>query len=186
MKRIWFPIIILAVVALIVSVWFYRVFCQVSYGLDFGSLFDAIALVFVAIIFEYAYSRQSSEKRADTDLLLETVKDVKTAIGELNLNAKPCNNSKALTAQQMEELKSAEREVEITVHSVECALDSCKASRDDLQFGKLMDAMYELKEALTDSPYPGPYDGPSRLRIQKAFKAFRDELTRIAFAINHR
>ena len=186
MKRIWAPLFGVGVLAALVVAWFYRVKCQISYGLDFGSLFDAIALVLVAIIFEYAYSRQSSDKRADTDLLLETVKEAKAAVVGLSVQAKHCEGAKALTPQQRVDLQYAEKEVQISVHSIDIALTHCKANREKLEFDKLKLAMWELKESLTDTPYPGPYDGPSRVRIQKSFKALRDELTRIAFAINRR
>ncbi len=165
---------------------FYKVKTNVTYTLDFGSVADAFVLLVVGALVEYAYLKQSSEKSADNDLLLTIVAEAKTAFSKLADLEQNCESGKVLTAQQRRSLTCAEREFSNAVHSVEKALDYCTIDLRSLAFDKLKDARVSLKDCLTDTPFPGPYDPASLVRIRTAFKAMRDELTRIAFAINHR
>lgn len=186
MKRIWIVLGALGVFTAAVAVAFYRLRCEISYSFDFGSVLDAIALLLVGVLVEYVYLKQSSDKRADTDLLLGIVGEAKVAFGELVDEAEVCESEKALTAEQRVAVTCAERELSNAVHSIEEGLRACSVNLDKLGFEKLKEARAELKDSLTDTPFPGPYDHASRARIRTAMKVMRDELTRIAFAINHR
>lgn len=165
---------------------FYKVRCQVTYSLDFGSVLDALVLIFIGVLIEYAYSKQSSDKRADTELLLGIVEEAKIAFRKLVDKSELCETGKQLTKGQQIDLSSAERELSNAVHAIEEALRLCKVTPHKINFEQLKAARSELKDSLTDSPFPGPYDQASRIRIRGAKKTMRVELTRIAFAINHR
>ena len=186
MNRIWVASCFFAVCVMGVVFAFCKLRPEISYSLDFGSLVDALVLVFIGVLVEYAYSKQSSDKRADTDLLLGIVEEVKVAFHKLVEKSEFCESGKALTKAQETEITCAERELSNAVHSLEEALRYCKVKLDKLNFEQLKSARSELKDSLTDSPYPGPYDQGARIRIRTAKRVMRDELTRMAFAINRR
>lgn len=165
---------------------FYRLRCQVTYSLDFGSVIDAIVLLLVGVLVEYVYSQQSSAKQADTELLLKLVDDSKKAFTVLTAEAENCESGKPLTKAQQTSLSLAEKELSNAIHSLEEGLGHCKISLDSVKFQALKEARRDLKDSLTDSPFPGPYDQASRIHIRNMIKKVRDELTRMAFAINHR
>jgi hypothetical protein len=153
---------------------------------DIGNVLNAIAVLVVGLLINYLYTHRASSKKADTDLLLDVIRDCKTALGSVLTAGRACDSKKKLTLEQQRELTSAERELSNAVHSVELALCCCSIKLDTLNFQKLKDARAELKDSLTDSPFPGPYDNASLARMQSASKSFRDELTRVAFSVNHR
>lgn len=186
MKGAWIAFCILAVVCAAAVYGFLQVRSQVVYGFDFGSVVDAIALLTVGALVEYAYLKHSSDKRADTDLILGIVDEAKESLRVLSEKAQPCESGKALTPAQRMSLNCAERELSNCIHSVEEALTQCKANLHKLGFEAVKDARSTLKDSLTDTPYPGPYDPASIVRIRTAFKSVRDELIRLAFAVNHR
>ena len=165
---------------------FFHVKPYLSYSLDFGSVFDAVVLFVVFIMIDYAYSKQSSEKRADTDLLLQLVSDSKASLHNLETTSRWCEQSKALTAAQRTELMIGLRELSNAIHSIEEGLRNCAITAHTVGLEKLKDARSHLNDCLSDTPFPGPYDPGSRARIRLALGALRDELTRVAFAINHR
>lgn len=176
--------VVLALAA--VLYWFFRVHSTVSYSVDFGSLADAIVFLAVGALIEYAYSKSSSDKQADTNLLLELVSEARMALRELGSKSENCSTRKPLSPAERNELFYSERELSNAVHSIEEALSYCKQDLTVLKFESLKRAREELKDALTDSPFPGPYDTVSISRIRALLKKMRDELTRTAFAINHR
>lgn len=186
MKGAWIAFCVLGVVCIAAFCGFWHVRSQVYYGFDFGSVVDAIALLAVGAFIEYAYLKHSSDKRADTDLLLAILDEAKASLRVLVEKAQPCENGKALTSAQQISLTSAERDLSNCIHSIEEGLRHCKVDLHELGFEKLKDARGALKDGLTDTPYPGPYDSASLVRIRNAFKLMRDELVRVAFAINHR
>jgi hypothetical protein len=173
-------------VAVVIAYSFYKLKSQISYSLDFGSVLDALVLFVVFIFIDYAYSKQSSEKRADTDLLLSMVDEAKEAFRELQTKSQCCEHAKTLSLPEQRSLTSTQRELSNAVHSMERALGHCGIDAHSLQFDKVKNDREALNESLTDTPYPGPYDAASIVRIRTASKAMRDELTRLAFAINHR
>jgi hypothetical protein len=185
MKTIVVLVCVILAITGFAAFWFYKV-PEISYGLDFGSVLDAIALLIVGGLIEYAYLKQSSAKQADTDLLLDVVAEAKNALAGLVKTAEACENVRPLTIKEQIALTCAERELSNAVHSIETGLRHCSASLDKINFEKLKDARSELKDSLTDSPFPGPYTHTSRIRIRAATKVMRDELTRIGFAINRR
>jgi hypothetical protein len=186
MKWLWIIVAVIASISAGVCYEFYQVKSQISYTFDFGSVIDAIALLLVVALVEYAYLKRSSEKRADTDLLLAVVADAKGAFNKLEEKAQCCENGRRLTHPEQVSLNCAERELSNTVLSIEKALGHCNVALDKLDFGRLKDARVALKDSLTDTPYPGPYAGASLVRVRVALMAMRDELTRMAFAINRR
>lgn len=189
MRRPWVAFGILALFAILTIIWFLYLKCtgtEINYGFDFGSVVDAIALAFVAILVDYLYSKRSSDHRADTDLLLECVKDAKEAFRNVVKESHSCESGKQLSKPQRTTLINADRELSNAVHSLEFALSQCSADLNALEFSKLKDARSEIKDSLTDTPYPGPYDATSLSRIRLAQTNMRDQLTRMAFAINRR
>jgi molecular chaperone DnaK (HSP70) len=116
------------------------------------------------------------------------VSDAKEAFKQVVHEAQNCNAAKPLTKTQQAALINSERELSNAVHSLEVALGQCSADLGKVQFEQLKKCRSELKDSLTDSdtPYPGPYESPSLSRIRQAQTKMRDELTRIAFAINRR
>lgn len=189
MKRPWVAFGVLGLCAALMVGWFLFLKCtgtEINYGFDFGSVADALALAFVAILIDYLYSKRSSDHRADTELLLECVKDAKEAFRCLVKEAQNCEGGKKLTKLQQVALTDADREFSNAVHSLEVALSQCGADLGKLGFSELKDARSDLKDTLTDTPYPGPYDPNSIARIRIAQRTMRDHLTRIAFAINRR
>jgi hypothetical protein len=157
-----------------------------SYSLDFGSLIDAFILLLVFVLIDYAYSRQSSSKKADTDLLLSVVQEAKAAFHHLEAQTRNCESGRALTEDEQVALTCAERELSNSICSIEDSLRYCELDLQKLKFEQLKDARTALKDSLTDSPYPGPYDHASRRLFRSTLRTMRDELTRIAFAINRR
>jgi hypothetical protein len=159
---------------------------KISYTVDFGALLDSVVLLAVFIFIDYAYSSKSSKDKADTDLLLTIVSEARFAFRSVEQEAQHCRSGRRLTAPESRALMSAERDLEIALHSVEEALKHCSIDLRDVHFEKVKDAGFELKDSLTDSPFPGPYDAHGLARIRTASRLMRDELTRLAFAINHR
>lgn len=187
MKRFWIAFCAVVVTtAAIISVVIYCFRSKLSYSLDFGSVIDAGVLVILFLFVDYVYSQQSSDRRADTDLLLGLAAEARTAFQALEQQSQACNSAKRLTAPQMISLTKAERDFSNAIHSIEEGCRHCKIERHKVGFESLKDARVSLKDALTDTPFPGPYDSSALARINAASKAVRDELTRIAFAINHR
>jgi hypothetical protein len=66
------------------------------------------------------------------------------------------------------------------------ALQHCNISSKDCDASRLKDCRAELKDSLTDDPFPGPYPAPSQNRVSNAFRDMRDELTKLSFGIIHR
>jgi hypothetical protein len=189
MRRPWVAFGILGLFAVLSATWFLylrHLGTEINYGFDFGSVADATALAFVAIFVDYLYSKHSSDHRADTELLLESVKDAKEAFRTLIKESHNCESGKPLSKPQRITLIDADRELSNAVHSLEFALAQCSADLSKLKFAGLKDARSEIKDSLTDTPYPGPYDANSLSRIRLAQTNMRDQLTRIAFAINRR
>lgn len=186
MKLIWGALCTLALIIGFVAYKFYCLKPQIYYSLDFGSVIDAIALLLVGVLIEYAYLKRSSEKRADTDLLLGVVAESKIAFNKIEEKAQRCEEGRPLTRPEQISLNCAARELSNSVHSIEKALGHCKVSLEKISFAKLKEAREEVHGSLTDTPYPGPYQGASLVRIRTALTAMRDELTRIAFAVNRR
>ncbi|MHB8653868.1 MAG: hypothetical protein ACYDA9_08320 [Terriglobia bacterium] len=160
---------------------------SISPTVDAGNLLNAVAILAVGVIIEYLYASQSSSKRADTELLLDLVRDANRAFRQLEMiSSQVCATHKKLTRDEQRGLTSLERDLSNAVHSIESALGYCQVKLHELDFEKLKDARVSLKASLTDSPFPGPYDDGSQRSIHAAFKTMRDELTRTAFAINRR
>jgi hypothetical protein len=158
-----------------------------SRTVDVGAVLNAAAVVVIGVLIGYIYAKQSSSKRADTELLLDLVRDANRAFCKLErVSSQLCSRRRSLSEEEQDTLISAERDVSNAVHSIESALRHCGAKLHKLDFDKLKDARIAVKDSLTDSPFPGPYDDSSRRGIRTSLKAMRDELTRITFAINRR
>jgi hypothetical protein len=157
-----------------------------SQQVDVGNVLNALATLAVAILINFLYTRSASAKKSETDLLLEHVRSAQAALRSLLLEATNCQNGKKLTKEQQLALNRAERTLSNDVHSLEQALLYCGCKLHTVDFGRLKDARSELKEILTDTPFPGPYDETSIGKINVAFKSVRDELTRLTFAIPRR
>jgi len=153
---------------------------------DVGNVLNALATLAVAILINFLYTRSASSKQSDTNLLLEHVRSVQAALRFLQQEATNCQSAKKLTKEQQLALNGAERALSNDIHSLENALQQCRCKLHVLEFGKLKDARSELKESLTDTPFPGPYDAASLSKINVSFKGIRDELTRLTFAIPRR
>jgi len=157
-----------------------------SNQVDIGNCLNAAATAFVALLVGYLYAERASSRRANTDLLLECAREVKAAITALHQAALPCHRGKKLSPLERITLTTAERELSNAVHSFEHATACCKMRSNPFQLDKLKDARATLKDTLTDTPFPGPYDNSACSRINSAFKSVRDELTRITFDVNRR
>lgn len=186
MNRFWIGLTVVTVFAILMGRFFWKVKAEVQYGFDFGSIVDAIALLLVALIVEYAFSKHSADRSADTTTLLDIVEEARVALSNLAKSAETYQVGKSLTKVQMGTVTAGGREFSNSIHSIEVALRHCSIKPEDMKFYDLKEATFELNESLTNTPYPGPYDGGSVARIQKAFRVVRDDLTRIAIAINHR
>lgn len=154
--------------------------------IDVGNFINALATLLVAFLIGYLYTERASSKRADTELLLESVHEAKAAVVALKEAAFPCHRGKKLTLLEQTALSVAERELSNAIHSFEQAISYCKIRPHLMGIEKLKDARVALKDSLTDTPFPGPYDSSARSRISSSFKSVHDELTRIAFAISRR
>ncbi len=190
MKKGWaIPFIVIVLIAaglLGLVLLFCTVKSKIQYSFDFGSAADAIVFLAVGGLIEYAFSKRYSDKRADTDLLLGIVGEAKAALVALEKVALNYETGRTLTSKQQVDLICASRDLSNTVRSIEVGLRHCKIQLEALDFDKVKDARVELNESLTDSPFPGPYDYGCIVRIRTATKEMRDELTRMAFAVNHR
>lgn len=188
MKWLWWAFLPIGGLAVLIGIEFWKLesHSKISYSLDFGSVLDAFVLLVVFILIDYAYSKQSSKKRADTDLLLSIVAEARIELRKVEEKSQSCEQSKPLSPKEQFALTLAERDLSNAVHSIEEALRHCSIDMSKLRFESVKDARVEIKEALTDTPYPGPYDSGSLGRIRTSLKTMRDELTRITFAINHR
>jgi hypothetical protein len=190
MKNGWAVPTIVIVLIVVGLLGLFFLFCKVKstiqYGFDFGSALDAIVFLAVGGLLEYAFSKSYSDKRADTELLLNIVGEARAALVALEKVARDCEGGNALTTKQRNTLLGAERDLSNAVHSIEVGFRHCNIKIAALAFDKVKDARMELNDSLTDSPFPGPYDYACIARIRTATKEMRDELTRTAFAINHR
>jgi hypothetical protein len=145
------------------------------------------ATLLVALIFGYFYSERVSQRSVDTELLRDIVKDAKAGLETLQAVAMETY----LPAATLDKAESAKifrhyRELSNTILLIEQAIGHCGYKAVDFQFSELKEERSKLYESLTKSPYPGPYDDAALTRIDTSFKDFREELTRIAFAINRR
>lgn len=152
-----------------------------------GHLVTAAATLVVALLIGYIYTDQSSKKRTDTELLLTCLREAKVAFSALEQASVACRGNEKLEETESIALIRTERAFSNSVQSLEQALCYCPVKLDAVEFQKLKDARVALKDSLTDSPpFPGPYDSSSRSMIASCRKLVNDELTRMAFAINHR
>lgn len=154
--------------------------------IEAGAVLNALAILIVGLLIDYAYRSHASSKQSDTELLLDLVKDANTAFRGLERASQLCKSGKKLLQKERAELLAAERALSNEVGSLEKALGHCNITLDRLDFEKLKDARKKLKDRLTDTPYPGPYDERSLQNIEDALRRMRDDLVRVAFAINHR
>lgn len=127
---------------------------------DAGAVLNAVVILLVALLIEYAYHSHASSKQSDTELLLDLMKDAKSAFHTLKTCSECCDIYKKLTQDQKNALVSAERELSRAVESIEKALGYCKIKTHKLDFEKLKNARVELKDRLTDSP---PFLVPTKL-----------------------
>lgn len=154
---------------------------------DAGNVLNAVAILLIGILIEYLYASQSSSKRADTEILLDLVRDANRAFRHLEMiSSQACKIHKKLSKDEQAALISGLRDLSNQVWSIESALGHCGVKLHKLDFEKLKDAQVSLNASLTDTPYPGPFDTSFQRIIYAAFKTMRTELTRIAFAINRR
>jgi hypothetical protein len=151
-----------------------------------GQVLNAIATLAVAILINFLYASSVSRKKLETDLLIDHVKATQAALSLLQREALACQVSKKLSKDEQHRLNAAERELSNSVHSLEMALRHCKCKLHKVQFDLLKDARAILKESLTDTPFPGPYDPASLSKINSSVKVVRDELTRLIFTIHRR
>ncbi len=167
--------------------WFLPVVTRLRFAdeIDPGNFLVALVTLVVAFFLGYVYKESVSSKKADTDLLLECVRDARTSLTTLQSAALPCHRGKKLTIAEQASITITERDLSNSIHSLELAAGFCPKPRA-LDLGKLKDARVALKDSLTDTPFPGPYGEVSRSRITAAFKLLRDELIRISFAITRR
>jgi hypothetical protein len=86
----WALVVAIVLAAAAVGLGMYHFRGQIYYGFDFGSVIDAVALLFVAFLIELVYSKQSADKRADTDLLLRLVEEARDALTDLEKTAQCC------------------------------------------------------------------------------------------------
>jgi hypothetical protein len=154
--------------------------------MDLGAAANVVAILLLGISIDFVYHSHASSRQSDTDLLLDSVKDVKAAFITLKMTSASCKTGKKLVADQRAALVSAERELSNAVHSLERSLGYCNIESSRLKFDELKTAREELKNSLTDTPFPGPYDAGSLKTIQDAFRVLWDQVNRIAFAISHR
>jgi hypothetical protein len=154
--------------------------------LTLGDALHALAILLVGVVIDYVYASQTSSKQSDTKLLLDLVTDARTALHALEETSAVCKSGKKLAQEERADLLSAERDLSNAVHSIEEGLGHCSVKLHKLDFEKLKDARVKLKESLTDNPFPGPYDPLSLRTIRDGFTLMRNELTRMAFAINRR
>jgi hypothetical protein len=164
---------------------------QFTPKVDPGAVLGAIATLFstvtsLAIVYHinYLYATQLSSKRAETDVLLEGIRDIKASLSDVRNAAQVCQNNRKLTKAEQGALVGAERELSNSVRSLDKAFSICSTPGFTLE--KLKEARTELKDALTDSPFPGPFDPVSRGRIANTFRAFRDELTEVTIRVVRR
>jgi hypothetical protein len=152
-----------------------------------AGIIGALATLLVAYLIGYLYSASATKKKADGDLLLRVLDDVRTALLSLQECTIPCHCGSKLTTAQRSKIVMTERELSQAVYSFSEAIGYCGATADaTLSLQQLKDARVELKDSLTDSPFPGPYNEHARQRISKAFRLFRDEMNRLSFAIIRR
>jgi hypothetical protein len=151
-----------------------------------ATILSAGATLLVVYIINYLYIVQSSTAKGDSELLLEVLRDVRRSASSLRELSIPCYSGKKLTNQEQQKLLIAQRELANSVHSFVDALGHCGIKAASLSTSKLSEFRSELKDSLTDSPYPGPYDQAAQNRIHMAFKQFQDELTRLFFSVIHR
>ena len=166
---------------------------QISKNLDLASFISACATLLsggatlvVVWIINYVYIARSSSYKADSDLLLESMAEVKASMGVLRDASRPCFTGKKLTLIEKSTLLSVERDLSNAVYSFARALDYVGIPVAVCDVSKLKDCRAELKDSLTDDPFPGPYSGPAQNRVSKAFRDMRDEMTRLSFRIIRR
>ena len=190
MKRFGWVLAYIGGVALLLwlgfDFWNLKSHARISYSLDFGSLLDALVLLAVFVLIDYAYLKQSSEKRADTELLLAIVAEARSALHEVEQKSEYYGPSRTLGQKEKLVVTCSQRNFSNAVRSIEHALRHCSIDLSRLKFEEVKDARVEVNESFTDTPYPGPYDPASIGRINRSLTAMRDELTRLTFAINHR
>ncbi len=159
--------------------------------IDPGAVLAAIATVFstattLVLVYwvNYLFVTQSASRKAETEILLDVARDVKKALAELRASAEFCRTSHKLTPGEQQRLLETERELSNSVLSLDMALQLCPEPGITLE--KLKDARGALKDALEDSPFPGPYDSASTRLIRSAFRQFANELIAMMLLIARR
>jgi hypothetical protein len=118
--------------------------------------------------------------------LTDSLREVKTAMGVVHDASLPCMSGKKLTLAERARLIQAERDLSNSVHSFAGAIQYCETFVKPFDVTRLKRLRSQLKDRLTDDPFPGPYDAVAQNRATVAFRNMRDELTRLSFGIIHR
>jgi hypothetical protein len=154
---------------------------------DAGGVLGVITTLTVATFLHHIYNRSFSRSRAQTDMLVEYARDVKSALDQVYESFLPCESGKKIPKEIAARIRLEERALSNSLHSLESALTHCELKDVPKKLFVLKDSRINLKEALTNSPFPDvPFDAGRVSTILGAFKAFRDELTRVTFDLNRR
>ena len=160
---------------------------RLSCEIDPANVFNGLAILAIGILIDYRYRKLTEAKRAETELLLEDVRQVKAAFKNLCDAFTPCKtSSKKLDTKQQRTLTMAASDLEKALYALEKGLTYCQVNMDKLEFEALRKAGIDLTEVVTYDPYPGPYSEPHLKRISHVFDVFNDELVRMPYRVSQR
>jgi hypothetical protein len=151
---------------------------------DLGNVLGAVATLIVAVLINQVFARHVSRASTDTALLLDHLAEIRTTMKRLEKASENARSGKKLSKTECLVVNTAERDLSNSVHSLEHALDCCGIQKGKLCFDALKKRRLNVKKALTDSPYPGPYNTKQQNAISNAFKLLNDEVTRITFDVH--
>jgi hypothetical protein len=168
--------------------WFARILWhqQVEYRVDAANLLNCAVTLVVALAIGYVYSERASTRKGDNDLVLDSVREAKAALHHLHDASRNILPGNKLSDDEAAKLIRATRELSNALLSLEFTLTECKIPLEAMTFSKLKESKAALKDSLTDSPYPGPFEQANCNEIENRFNTMRNELIRVGIAINHR
>lgn len=182
----WVPILGSGIVGLITGIVLanYHAF-RFQDKMDVANLLNVGVTLFIAVTLTQFYARQHSTKQVEKGLLLDHANDIHDSINETYKVFGEYQAGKKITRQFADKITDSERKLSNAVHSFEVAMRCCKIDGTRVGFWAVRDSRFDLKESLTDSPFPvGPFDSARVSTILADFKALREHLTELRFKIN--
>jgi hypothetical protein len=157
-----------------------------SATVDVGNLLNVIVTLLVAILLNWLFVEHSSKRKLDLDFLGRFFEDCRDALRRVESSSSHCTSDIPLNMDERAVVLKDGKALSNAVGCLEEALLACEVDPTAVGFHRLTDSRIALKEAVTDSPFPGPYPTDHIARINECLNRFRSELMRLWVIVNRR